>query len=121
MLKRKTMKTPLLLFSLVIFGFAAKAQPIANAGPDQTIYLTQTNSVTLNGSASSGDSYQWTEISTDYKSGAIIMSPNSAVTTVMGLPQGVWYYQIAVTSGGITTYDTVVIRVDYDAPPAGGT
>src|SRR5665213_2816392 len=127
MLNRKPMK-PLFLLTLIIFGFTTRADnkparasvgPIANAGADQTIYLTQTSSVTLNGSASSGDSYQWTDVSTDYTSGATITSPNSAVTTVTGLPQGTWYFQLAVTSGGSTSTDVVVINVDYDLPPAG--
>jgi hypothetical protein len=121
---------PLFLLTLIIFGFAAHADnkprktfaaPIANAGPDQTIYLTQTSSVTLDGSASSGSSYQWTEISTDYSSGATITSPNSAITTVTGLPQGVFYFQLAVSSGGSTSTDVVVVNVDYDLPPANST
>src|SRR5665213_919670 len=119
MLNRKPMK-PLFLLTLIILGFTTRADnkparatagPIANAGPDQTIYLTQTSSVTLDGSSSSGDSYQWTEVSTDYSSGATITSPNSAVTTVTGLPQGVFYFQLAVTSGGNTSTDVVVINV----------
>ena len=126
MLNRKPMKL-LYLLSFIIFGFAANAGtkilssqgPVANAGPDQTIYLTQSSTVTLNGSASSGDSYQWTDVSTDYKSGATISSPNSAVTTVTGLPQGVFYFQLAVTSGGVTSKDVVVVNVDYDVPPNG--
>jgi hypothetical protein len=122
MLARKTMK-PLLVLCLLVFGltsFTVNAQsPVANAGLDQTIYLTQTNSVTLNGSGSSGTSYQWTEVSTDYKSGATITSPNSAVTTVTGLPQGVFYFQLAVTSGGSTATDVVAISVNYDVAPNG--
>ncbi|MGN6194220.1 MAG: PKD domain-containing protein, partial [Ginsengibacter sp.] len=115
---------PLLVLCLFVFGLTSftglSAQsPVANAGPDQTIYLTQTNSVTLNGSSSFGDSYQWTEVSTDYKSGATITSPNSAVTTVTGLPQGVFYFQLAVTSGGSTATDVVVVSVDYATPPNG--
>ena len=50
---------------------------------------------------------------------ATITSPTSATTTVTGLIQGVWYYQIAVTTGGTTKRDTVVVRVDYDVPPRG--
>src|SRR6185312_1373054 len=123
MLPRKTMK-PLLVLCLLVLGLtsftALQAQtPIANAGPDQTIYLSQTNSVTLNGSASLGNSYQWTEVSTDYKSGATITSPNSATTTVTGLPQGVFYFQLTVTGGGVTATDEVVITVNYDLPPNG--
>lgn len=133
-LNRTPMKI-LLTLSLFILISLANAEtnikgvlPIANAGPNQTIYLTQTSNVTLNGSASSGDSYIWTKITdaappqagfpTD---SATIVSPTSAVTSVTGMIQGVWYYQLAVTSGGVTALDTVVISVDYDVPPPGGT
>ncbi len=62
MLNSNPMK-PLFLLTLIVLGFAAyagnrpltpAAGPVANAGPDQTIYLTQTSSVTLDGSASTG-------------------------------------------------------------------
>ena len=126
MLLRKSMKMIcLLIIILFLFKadttFATAVSPIANAGPDQTIYLTQTSTVTLDGSSSSDGAYLWTEISTDYKSGAIISSPISAITNVTGLIQGTFYYQLAVTSGGITAKDTVVIRVDYDVPPPNST
>src|SRR5690242_9161277 len=127
MLQRKPMKL-LYLFVSLLFTISVNAGKItgpagvaANAGPDQTIYLTQTSSVTLNGSASSAGSYQWTEVSTDYSSGATITSPNSAVTTVTGLKQGVWYFQLSVTSNGSTATDEVVVRVDYDFLPSNGT
>jgi len=135
MLNEKPMKL-LYLVSLIIFGFTTNAgtknlspqAPVANAGPDQKIYLTQTSAVTLNGSGSSGDSYQWTKIYDVYPDQATpptnpstIVSPNSATTSVTGLVQGNWYYQLAVTSGGITKKDTVIVRVDYDAPPANST
>ncbi len=127
------MKTLMMLFSFILILSAnaetnAKATlPVANAGTDQTIYLTKTSTVTLNGSNSSGDSYQWNKITdvappqagfpTDY---ATIVAPTSATTLVTGLIQGVWYYQLAVTSGGVTALDTVVVSVDYDVPPQGG-
>ncbi|MEO8822159.1 MAG: hypothetical protein ABI366_01195, partial [Ginsengibacter sp.] len=97
--------------------FADFQNPVANAGADKTIYLNQTNTVTLDGSASSGDSYQWTEVSTDYMSGATINTPNSKVSTVSGLPQGVFYFRIAVTSGGVTKKDSMMVVVDVTAPP----
>ncbi len=117
------MKTMLALL-LIIFGFTVNAQPIANAGPDQTIYLTQTNSVTLNGSGSSGTSYLWTKIYDVQQAQAgypvdpaTIVSPTSANTNVTGLIQGTWYYQLAVTTGGVTKLDSVVVRVDVQPPP----
>ncbi len=126
MLLRKPMKPLFLLFFLFVTFIAIADRkitgiPIANAGTDQTIYLSQTSTVTLDGSASSGDSYHWTDVSTDYKSGATITSPNSLVTTVTGLKQGVWYFQLTVTSAGSTAMDIVVIKVDYDVPPANAT
>ncbi len=124
----------LLALAVFVYDLPANARtstktvlPVANAGPDQTIYLTQTSTVTLNGSASSGDTYLWTKI-TDVAppqagfptDSATIVSPNSAITSVRGLIQGVWYYQLAVTSGRDIALDTVVISVDYDIPPPGG-
>lgn len=128
MLNRTPMKSMLVL-AFIFFGitvvYAEKwvksGPPIANAGPDQMIYLTKTSTVNLNGSASSGDSYEWTDISTDQINPAIISSPSSDATTVTGLIQGTWYYQLAVTRGGITVRDTVIIRVDYDVPPKNST
>ena len=93
----------------------------ANAGPDQTIYLTQGSTVTLNGNTSTiSSSCYWTDISTDFK-GGIISTQTSLVTLVTGLKQGTFYYQLAVTSNGITAKDTVVVRVEYDVPPANST
>jgi len=95
--------------------------PIANAGPDKTIYLTQTSTATLDGSVSSGDSYQWKEISTDFMSGGSITSPASKTTNVTGLKQGTFYFKLEVTANGITKADTMVVRVEYDVPPANST
>lgn len=127
MLTKKFIKK-LFLGVLVLVAFQADAQshkissqPTANAGPDQRIYLTQTSGITLDGSSSLGKTYLWTDISTDYKSGAVINSPTSLITKVTGLKQGTWYYQLAVKSKGNTARDTVVVRVDYDVPPANST
>ena len=114
------MKT-LLMVALTLLGFRTFAQPIANAGADKTIYLTQTSNVTLDGSGSSGTSFLWREISTDYLSGASITTPNSKITTVTGLPQGVFYFELAATSAGITKRDSMKVIVDYDVPPANST
>lgn len=92
----------------------------SNAGADVTIYLTQTNAATLDGSASSGTTYQWREISTDFSSGGTITSPTSKTTTVTGLTkQGTFYFELAATTGGVTKKDSMVLRVNYDVPPTG--
>ena len=128
MLNTTPMKS-LLVFSFIIFSAAeGKSQPIAQAGSDQTIYLTQTSTAKLDGSKSSGDSYQWSKMydvvpeqATNPVDPAKITSPSSPITTVTGLIQGVWYYQLSVTKGGITKKDTVIVRVDYDVPPVNAT
>ena len=116
----------LLLLPILFFGLKTQAQT-ADAGPDKTLYLTQGNSIIIGG-ASSGTTYAWTKIydvqpiQAGYPTDpATITSPTSATTTVTGLIQGNWYYQIAVTTGATTKKDTVVVRVNYDAPPAGAT
>jgi hypothetical protein len=116
------MRKYLTILSLFFLQFT-QAQT-ANAGADQTIYLTSTNQVTLNGSSSTGTglTYLWTEVSSDYMSGATITSPTSSTTTVTGLPQGTFYFELTVRDNlDRTSSDTVVIRVDYDAPPASST
>ena len=93
----------------------------ANAGVDQTIYLPQGNTATLDGSASSGTSYLWREVSTDYNSGGTITSPTSKTTTVTGLPQGVFYFELAATSGGTTRRDSMKVIVNSFSPPKNAT
>jgi hypothetical protein len=95
--------------------------PLASAGPDKTVYLTQTATATLDGSASSGDSFKWTEISTDFMSGGSVTSPTSKTTSVIGLKQGTFYFKLAVTAGGTTKTDTMIVFVEYDVPPANST
>jgi hypothetical protein len=112
------MKYVLTILSLLIINTAI-SQPIANAGADQTIYLTSTNSVTLNGTSSTGTglSYQWREVSTDYSSGATITNANTATATVSPLPQGVFYFELQVTDNvDRVSVDTVVINVRYSIP-----
>lgn len=113
-----------LLFILFICSCGKLFAQTANAGADKTIYLTQTNSVTLDGSASTGTSYSWAKIydvqqpQAGYPlDPATIVSPTSATTNVTGLIQGVWYYQLSVTSGSVTKKDTVVVKVDVEPPP----
>lgn len=124
----------LLFISFLFCGTKLFAQT-ANAGADVTIYSTSTSTATLNGSASSGTSYLWTDISANIgypmlmskgieghpTNTGTITSSTSKTTTVTGLDQGTWYYQIAVTTGATTRYDTTIVNVDYTPPPSGGT
>lgn len=91
---------------------------IANAGADQHIYLSKTSTVVLDGSKSSGSKFRWTDISTDYKCPGKIISPHEKITKVTGLQQGVFYFQLAVSKGSRTVYDTVAVSVDLEKEPA---
>jgi parallel beta-helix repeat protein len=80
------------------------ATPIANAGSDQSISLP-TNTVSLSGSGSVAggtiSSYSWTQISGP--SSANIANANSASTSVNGLSQGVYVFQLKVTDNNNNT------------------
>ncbi|HEY5371623.1 MAG TPA: T9SS type A sorting domain-containing protein [Hanamia sp.] len=89
------------------------AAPFVNAGKDQTIQLPL-NSINLSGIATDTvgkiSTYQWTKISGP--SAYNIVNPDSAATTVSGLAQGVYNFQLTVTdnNGAIGT-STVQITV----------
>ncbi|HTB23971.1 MAG TPA: PKD domain-containing protein [Puia sp.] len=89
--------------------------PVAKAGPDQTITLP-TNSVTLNGSASSDPdgtiaSYLWTKISGPAQFN--IVNNTSANTIVNNLTAGSYSFQLKVTdNGGAIAMDTIKIIVN---------
>ncbi|HEY5370531.1 MAG TPA: T9SS type A sorting domain-containing protein [Hanamia sp.] len=95
----------------VAVNAAANQPPTADAGLDQTITLPIT-SVTLSGSGSDADgtitSYQWTKISGP--STYTIAVPNSAATSIVGLTQGVYQFQLTITdnSGDIGTSNVQV-------------
>ncbi|MBL0181180.1 MAG: T9SS type A sorting domain-containing protein [Chitinophagaceae bacterium] len=88
--------------------------PTANAGPDQTITLP-TNSVILSGSGADTDGsivgYQWTKISGP--AAGTITNPTTAATSVTGLAQGVYQFELRVTdNGGAFGRDTVQVTVN---------
>jgi len=95
--------------------------PSANAGSDQTITLP-TNSATLTGSGTESNGtivgYQWTQVSGP--STATITSANAATTSVTGLVQGVYVFQLKVTdNSGVTATDQTQVTVN-PAPPVPG-
>ena len=87
--------------------------PTANAGTNQTITLP-TSSITLNGSGSTGiiNSYAWTQISGPNI--ATITTPATVSTTVTGLIQGVYVFQLSVNGGVSNSQVTVTVNA---APP----
>lgn len=92
----------------------AAQPPVANAGADQIITLPA-NSLTLNGSKSattSGaiSSYNWTKISGPAQ--AVFANAAAASTTVSGLTEGTYKFQLKVTnSSNLSATDTVVVTV----------
>ncbi|MEO6719055.1 MAG: T9SS type A sorting domain-containing protein [Ferruginibacter sp.] len=87
--------------------------PVANAGNDRDL-IFPTNSATLNGSAIDPDgtisSYLWTKILGP--AGGTIASIASANTTVSGLGEGLYRYQLKVTdNNGAISIDTVQLTV----------
>ena len=93
--------------------------PSANAGADIVITLP-TNSTTLSGNGTDQDgtiaSYQWNKISgpSQYN----IASPSTSQTSVDGLTQGVYAFELTVTdNSGAIAKDIVQITVNAAAPP----
>ena len=91
---------------------AGNIPPTSNAGTDQTIQLPA-NSVSLNGIGSDADgtiTYSWTKISGP-ASGTITNS-SSATTTVTGMMQGTYQFQLQVTdNSGATALDVIQVTV----------
>lgn len=93
--------------------------PVARAGNDQSIQLP-TNSVTLDGSASSDadgtiTGYTWSKISGPAQ--YIISNANNVSTSVTGLAAGTYAFRLVVTdNNGANGYDTVLVVV-APAPP----
>lgn len=96
---------------------AANQAPVANAGTHITITLP-VNSVTLSGSGTDPDgaitSYLWTKISGP--ASGTITSASSASTTVTGLVQGTYSFELRVTDNngmiGAIGRDTVQVTVN---------
>jgi predicted esterase len=109
--------------NVVLESTTTTPPPTVSAGSGQTITLP-TNSVTLSGSASqSGGTitgYKWTEVSGP--STATIGNASGASTTVSGLVQGSYTFQLTVnSSAGLSASSQVKVTVNAAAapPPAG--
>ena len=99
---------------------AANIPPTANAGTDQLITLpTSTVSLTGTGTDTDGSisAYSWTKISGP--AAGTITNATSAATTVTGLVQGVYQFELKVTdNNGATGKDTMQVTVNAaNIPP----
>ena len=103
----------------VTVNAAVNQLPTANAGLDQSITLP-TNSVNLTGSGTDPDgtiaSYLWTKVSGPAT--FTITNTTSAATSVTGLIQGVYRFELRVTdNSGATDTDTMQVTVNAAPPP----
>ena len=101
----------------VLVNAAANQAPSANAGADATITLP-TNTTTLSGSATDADgtiaSYVWTKIVGP--TAGTITNTNAAITTVTGLVQGTYRFELRVTdNSGAIARDTMQVMVNSAA------
>ncbi|WP_215940046.1 PKD domain-containing protein [Zobellia uliginosa] len=94
--------------------------PVARAGLDQVITLP-TSTVTLDGSGSSDtapgtiDTYAWTQV--NGPATANIVSPSNENTSVNGLIQGIYTFELTVTDNGSPALsDTATITVNVNNP-----
>jgi RHS repeat-associated protein len=96
--------------------------PVANAGPDQTVFVNST--VHLNGAGSSdvdGDplTYQWTLTNVPPGSAAQLSDPSAVAPTFTADVKGVYVAQLIVNDGHVdSTPDTVVISTQNSPPIA---
>jgi Secretion system C-terminal sorting domain len=107
--------------NVVINGGPANIAPDADAGTDQTITLP-INATIVSGSGTDVDGiivgYAWTKISGP--AGGTITNPGTAATSITGLAQGVYEYELTVTDNqGATGKDTMRITVNnsINLPP----
>ncbi len=104
--------------SRVTVNVNAPASPLtAHAGSDRIITLP-VSSVGLEGNGSTGtiSGYTWTRITGPNT--PVITSPSAVTTTVTGLIQGIYTFELSVTDGSAVVKDTV--QVSVNAAPSGG-
>ncbi len=104
----------LLRSNITVGSGSGNQPPTANAGTNQTVQLP-ISTTTLSGTGTDVDgtisSYAWTYVSGP--SGSTIATPNAASTSITGLTQGVYIYNLTVTDNqGATGSSSVQITVN---------
>lgn len=108
--------------SLVRVLPAPNMSPVVNAGTDQTLTLPA-SSLILQGTAGDPDgtivSWLWTQASGP--AAALISRPDSSVTSISGLEQGIYSFRLTVAdNNGALASDIVQVTV-INTPPPGNT
>ncbi len=104
---------------VIVTVTAAAAPPVAEAGEDIVITLPE-NTVLLDGSESSGGgtivSWQWQKVAGPEE--FEITQPLEAQTTVTGLVQGTYRFELEVTDDkGLSATDILTVEVKAPVPP----
>jgi PKD repeat protein len=116
----KTCSQPLKVVLKV--GSGQNTPPVANAGPDQTVYVT--NTVTLDGSGSSdvdGDllTFKWSFVSVPNGSAATLSDPTAVNPAFVVDRSGTYVVQLIVNDGKVDSApDTVSITTENSPPVA---
>ncbi len=98
----------------------SNSPPVANAGPDQTAFVT--NLVTLNGSASSDAdgnllTFAWSFVSKPAGSAAVLSNPSAVNPTFVVDKPGSYTARLVVNDGFVTSAPDLVVITTQNSPP----
>ena len=98
----------------------SNSPPVANAGPDQTAFVT--NLVTLNGSASSDAdgnllTFAWSFVSKPAGSAAVLSNPSAVNPTFVVDKPGSYTARLVVNDGFVTSAPNLVVITTQNSPP----
>lgn len=99
--------------SMTVTNSALPTMP--NAGVDQDICLSAGNSITLTGNSITSGTGRWSKISGP--AGETITSPNSNITSVTGLAEGLYIFEWRASNGSCNNLSDVV-RINAYSPPS---
>jgi hypothetical protein len=113
------------IVALVVFLFSAAAAaqaPVANAGPDQNVFVGALVQLTGSGSTDPGGSpltYAWSLTTRPGGSAAVLSSPTAVTPTFVADVAGTYVAQLIVNNGVTNSApDTVTITAGVTATPS---
>ncbi|MDM8524724.1 hypothetical protein QUF80_15255 [Desulfococcaceae bacterium HSG8] len=104
----------LCLFSIASWTADVRAAPIADAGPDQTVYEDETVTLDASGSTGDGVTYEWTQIDGESVtlSDANTQQPIFTAPNISGDSESLIFQLTVTDQGGLTDSDICVIKVE---------